>query len=71
MQDAAFRRSFVTDKKDRSEKFSLFQSLQINKQQNQINFLNKFTKNFYKKTDDLFQYTKRSHILLLWNYFNF
>ena len=46
MQDAAFRRSFVTDKKDRSEKFSLFQSLQINKQQNQIDFLNKFTKNF-------------------------
>ena len=71
MQDAAFRRSFVTDKKDRSEKFSLFQSLQINKQQNEINFLNKFTKNFYKKTDHLFQYTKRSHILLLWNYFNF
>ena len=46
MHDAAFRRSFITDKKDRSEKFSLSRSLQINKQQNQIDFLNQFTKNF-------------------------
>ena len=52
MHDAAFRRSFLTDKKDRWEKFSLSRSLQIDKQQNQIYFINQFTKNYSKKNDD-------------------
>ena len=46
MHDAASRGSFVIDQKDRPEKFSLSQSLQINKQQNQIDFINQFTNNF-------------------------
>ena len=52
MYDAAFRDSFVKNKKDRWEKFSLFRSLEINKQQNQIDLINQFTINFKKKTDD-------------------
>ena len=53
MHDAAFGRSFVTDKKDQWAMFSLFRSPQINKQQNQIDFINQFTKNsIYKKTGD-------------------
>ena len=71
MYDAVFGRTFVTDKKDRLAKFSLFRSLQINKQQNQIDFINLFTKKFRKRLMVLFQYTKTSHIFLLWNYLNF
>ena len=68
MHDVAFGCSFVTDKKDRWAYFSLFRSLQINKQQNQIDFIKQAANNFYMI---LFQYTKRSHIFLLWNYLNF
>ena len=39
-------------KKDRWAKVSLFRSLQINKQQNQIDVINLFTKDFQKKADD-------------------
>ena len=46
MYDAAFRDSFVKNKKDQWEKFSLFRSLEINKQQNQIDLINQFTINF-------------------------
>ena len=52
MHDAALQRSFLTNKKDRWEKFSLSRSLQVDKQQNQIYFINQFTKNFSKKNDD-------------------
>ena len=39
-------------KKDRWAKVSLFRSLQINKQQNQIDVINLFTNDFQKKADD-------------------
>ena len=41
-----FRRSFVTDKKDRWANISLFRSQQINEQQNQIDIINQLSKNF-------------------------
>ena len=46
MHDAAFRRSFATDKKDRRENFFLSRPLQINKHQDQTDFINQFKKNF-------------------------
>ena len=66
-----FRRSFVADKKDRRANFSLIRSLQTNKQQNQIDFINQLTKSFYKKSGNSVSVNQSNHIFLLWNYLNF
>ena len=59
-----FRSSFVTGKINRWAKFSLFRSLQINKQQNQWTLSINLQRTFGKRLMILFQYTKWTHSFL-------
>ena len=58
------RSSFVTGKKNRWAKFSLFRSLQIKKQQNQWTLSINLQRTFGKRLMILFQYTKGTHSFL-------